>query len=146
MRWVHIPGGPEYRRERGDGLRRVTYVDTDLGVAVIETDGMHLSYRASGTARLVGDLAGRRFAEGLISFPVEATNPGDAVMRAIDESDATLLQVRRVGAERKTRFLYYDDWIDIVATPGVQVTPELLLLAAVTAPWIVSFFLSGGGG
>ena len=41
VRWVHIPGGPEYRRERGHGLRRVTYVDTDLGVAVIETHGMH---------------------------------------------------------------------------------------------------------
>ena len=84
--------------------------------------------------------------KGLISFPVEATNPGDEQRLAIDESDATLLQVRRVGAEKKAASWYYDDWIDIVATPGVQVTPELLLLAAVTAPWIVSFFLSGGGG
>ena len=44
VRSVHTLGGPEHRRGPGDRLRRVAYVDTDSGAAVIETDGRHLSY------------------------------------------------------------------------------------------------------
>jgi hypothetical protein len=148
IREVRVSGGPVYHRRRSGVLLRSKrhFIEADSGIPVLRTLGQHWDRRAFGKIELLTDESQAAVGTQLLRFPVEATKPQNALMRAVDNSDRTILTFRRPVALKQLVKVPEDAGIDIAVSPSVQPTSELLLIAAVASPWIVTFFMSGGGG
>ena len=77
-----------------------------------------------------------------LRFPVRGTHRSNAIMTAVDQAGRQVARYRIADKGALTGW----SAIDITVHPGQQLTDELLLTLALTAPWISSFFASEGGG
>jgi hypothetical protein len=71
-----------------------------------------------------------------LRFPVQGARLGHAVMRAVDESDAEVLWLRKVSQAVT----------EAVVRPDSDLTPEILCLIECAASWLGVYFKSPGGG
>jgi hypothetical protein len=79
-----------------------------------------------------------------LQFPVRGYSQGTAVMSAVDEAGHQVV-VYRLARDRVR--LVRPLQVEIIIRPGRPVTDELLLVLAVSAPWLTSYFqLANGGG
>jgi hypothetical protein len=78
---------------------------------------------------------------------VEATRAENAVMTAVDDLGKTVMRFRRTPALKeslilRTRVVGDEAGIDIVLSPGLKPSSELLLIASVASPWMITYFHS----
>ena len=104
------------------------------GPPILYDGNRHGNRRAGGYV----NFAGPRW----LRFPVRGGHRSNAIMIAVDQAGQ---QVARYRIARKGALSAWRA-IDITVHPGQQLTDELLLTLALTAPWISSFFVSEGGG
>ena len=95
---------------------------------VLYTGGRHIDRRPGGYVQFPG----RRW----LQFPVRATSRSNAIMTAVDQ-----------GGRQVARYMIGDRrMIHITVHPDQRLTDELILLLALTARWVSSYFNSSGGG
>jgi hypothetical protein len=117
-------GGQMLRNDRA----HAQIVDAGTGDPVLRWIGDHSYHQA----RAVVLLPEQRW----VRFPVQGTGRGDAVMRAIDESDTEVLWFRKV--KRAV--------MEAVVRPYCDVTSEILCLTECAASWLDAYFRAEGGG
>jgi hypothetical protein len=108
-----------------------------FGLPVLCSGGQNFDHWAGAYIRLLG---GRWF-----QFPVRGRNRGSAIMTALDRDGnkvALYRMVRTGGGFPAPR------QVEIAVHPDQGITDELLLILAVSAPWLWTYFLrdNGGGG
>jgi hypothetical protein len=100
----------------------------------------HLDHHANGTIELPG--------HGTFGFPVQGTNPFNAVMSAVDESGKSQLHYRigdsKLAVKTWQRNL---DSVEVIIAPECQMRMEsVLLLIAASSSWLRTYFEPTGGG
>jgi hypothetical protein len=106
--------------------RRGSKIDVTVGAGhpILWILGNHKDAMARGMVLLPG--------QRCFVFPVEGTKWRNAVMTAVDESGATALWFRRT--ERRV--------YEIVVSPQVDITTELLCMMELTARWLSTYYES----
>jgi hypothetical protein len=107
------------------------------GQPVLYTSGQHLRRDPGG----VVEFPGQRW----LRFPVRGTRRSNAIMTAVDQAGRQVARYRIAAPHALTKWRA----IEITVHPEQRLTDELILMLALTAPWISSFFRSpteGGGG
>jgi len=125
---LNVSTGQVLRAGPGGAVFDVT---SGIGEPILWMHGRH-TYRDAAGIML---LPRQRY----LTFPVTGTRPGNAVMTAVNESGATELWFRKIGLLES----------EAVASPGVDLTTEVLCIIELTAPWLWSYFkpeLGEGGG
>jgi hypothetical protein len=128
-----FPAAGDPERSGKDSHARVL-VD-QFGLPVLCSGGQNFDHRAGAYIRLPG---GRWF-----QFPVRGPNRGNATMTALDQNGnkvALYRMVRTGGGSTATR------QVEVAVHPDQGITDELLLVLAVSAPWLWTYFLRDGGG
>jgi hypothetical protein len=124
-------GDPEGSRK--DSRTRV--LADPHGLPVLCSGGQNFDHRPGAYIRLPG---GRWF-----QFPVRGRNRGSAIMTALDQDGnkvALYRMVRAGGGSPAPR------QVEIAVHPDQGITDELLLILAVSAPWLWTYFLRDSGG
>jgi hypothetical protein len=130
---AEIVGHPEGQklthavRARADRLREL--VD-ETGTRVLYTDGEHYYHRAEGCLTFPD----RRRLE----FPVWGRRKADAIMTAVDQDGNKIAQYRAPSRRRPT--------VEITVHPDWALTDELVLVIAISAPWLHLYLKNPGGG
>jgi hypothetical protein len=107
---------------------------------------MGVGAKAKATVRLLGEPGSTEVSPHIWRFPVEATKPENAIMTAVDDLGNAMMRFRRAPPLRQGIFgnrVGYSG-TQIVLSPGVEVRPELFLIAAVTSPFLIKYFPTGG--
>ena len=131
-------GFPAAGAPGGSGKGWGTRVLADpAGLPVLCSGGQNFNYKAGAYIRLP---AGRWF-----QFPVRGPNLGSAVMTALDQDGNKVALYRMIRADGGLPAL---PQVEIAVHPDQGITDELLLILAVSAPWLWTYFRqdSGGGG
>jgi hypothetical protein len=141
------PGSPAHLRpalgkepQSGDGvpyLPRVRVLVDQYGNPILSTGGRNFDRSAGAYIRLPG---GR-----WLSFPVCGGSRRGAIMTAVDQAGRKVAVYRMV---RGARGLPLPLQVEIIIHPGQVITDEVLLILAVSAPWLRSYFErpnEGGG-
>jgi hypothetical protein len=157
-REVHVTDGPVYRaaKTRWGWLSyefhawysRRLFVDADSGEPAIKVVGFHFKRSADGTVQVLSQADAIDVGPRIWRFPVQATNDENAVMTAVDDLGNTVMRFRRTPALKDwvvhpRRAVGSDAGIDIVLSPGLQPSPELLLIASVASHWMITYFNTG---
>lgn len=106
----------------------------ETGTPVLYISGRNHSYTA--WARIT--FADQRW----LQFPVRGVGRGNAIMTAVDHAGNKIARYRVTGSLKAST-------VEIVVHPGLQLTDELVLALAISAPWLSSYFKpqnQGGGG
>ena len=106
-----------------------------FGLPVLCSGGQNCDHSAGAYIRLPG---GRWF-----QFPVRGRNRGSAIMTALDQDGNKVALYRMVRAGGGFPAL---PQVEIAVHPGQRITDELLLILAVSAPWLWTYFLANSGG
>jgi hypothetical protein len=109
-------------------------VDATTNLPVLHMTGRHFSLQC-GTRVVLSD-------GSAISLPVRGNRPGNAVMAAIDERGAVLIQYRLL---RPKSFRPYQN-VEVVVSPEARSVPGIELLVAVTAHCLLTYPAPTGGG
>jgi hypothetical protein len=102
-------------------------VDAATGRPILQAVGDHISRQAK---RVV-----LRSQQRWFRFPVEGSRLRNGVMTAVDESDTEVLWFRKTG-QRAT---------EVVVSPQCELTPEILCVIGLAAPWLGVYFAGQGG-
>jgi DivIVA domain-containing protein len=143
------PRQPVYLRrydgyERANGERRAVpmpggarLLADESRQPVLLTAGAHIDRTAGAYMMLPG---GR-----WLRFPVRATNPGNAIMTAVDQA-GNMVARYRVNRGKRLRPAAWQ--VDITVHPREQLGEELILVLTVSADWLRAFFKASrdGGG
>ena len=115
-------------------------VDVTAGRPAFMIEGTHLDHEANGTIELP--------VYGSFGFPVQGTNPFNAVMSAVDESGKSQLHYRIGDPGLAVRTWQRNlDSVEAVISPQCQMRMEsLLLLIAASTSWLRTYFEPRGGG
>jgi hypothetical protein len=76
--------------------------------------------------------------ERWLRFPVRGTGPGNAIMTAVDEAGNRAVRYRAPGKPK--------DGVEITVHPDRELTDELVVAIAISAPWLRGQFNTPGGG
>jgi DivIVA domain-containing protein len=114
-----------------DPLRKQLLDET--GIPILYTAGTHIDRSAGGFIKFPG--------QRWLRFPVRGTSRADAIMTAIDQAGNKVARYRLAPYETGLRKA-----TEITVHPGQQLTDELALAITASAPWLRSYFMSGGGG
>jgi hypothetical protein len=153
VREVRITDGPVYRsKSRWGWLSDRTlvspdrfFLDANSGQPAIKVVSFHVDRKARGTVHVLSQAGAIDVGPHIWRFPVEATNAENAVMTAVDDLGKKMMRFRRTPALKDSSTWYArvvgdDAGIDIVLSPGLKPNPELLLIASVASPWIITYF------
>jgi len=121
---MEAAGHKDPAARKPSGLMSLT---DQTGPPVLYKGGTHFGHVAGGYI----EFPGRRW----LRFPVRATSRSNAIMTAVNQAGQQVARYRI--ADRRT--------IEITVHPDQQLTDELILTLALTAPWASEFFRSGGG-
>lgn len=139
---VHLRRSDGYQRadpeRQAAGMPRGARLLADeAGQPVLLTAGAHIDRTAGACVMLPG---GR-----WLRFPVRATNPGNAIMTAVDQAGN---MVARYRVDRGKRWRPAAWHVDITIHPREQLGEELTLVLTVSADWLRAFFKASrdGGG
>lgn len=99
--------------------------------------GQPVLYTSGGCVQFPG----RRW----LRFPVRGTDRSNAIMTAVDQAGRKVARYR-IASRRGSKNSKKWREIEITVHPDQQLTDELVLTLALTAPWISEFFESSGGG
>jgi hypothetical protein len=129
-----FPAAGDSRGEKGWGTRVLA---DPSGLPVLCSGGQNFDHRAGAYIRLPG---GRWF-----QFPVRGRDRESAIMTALDQDGNKVTLYRMVRADGGLPAV---PQVEIVVHPDQGITEELLLILAVSAPWLWTYFRqdSGGGG
>ena len=108
----------------------------ETGIPILYTGGLHIDRGAGGYIKF----AGQRW----LRFPVwgeRRIRRASAIMTAVDQAGNKVARYRL--APNKTGFR---ERVEITVHPDQQLTDELALAIALSAPWLRSYFGSSGGG
>jgi hypothetical protein len=153
LRYVHevrVTDGPIYRsKSRWWWLSNRFFVDADSGEPAIKEISWLHNHKAEGTVQVLSQPTATEVRPQIWQFPVEQTEPENAVITAVDDAGKTRMRFRRTPALkqgiRHARVVGDDAGIDIVLSPGLKPSPELLLIAGVAAQWMITYFISISG-
>ena len=84
-----------------------------------------------------------------LRFPVRGTRQANAIMTAVDQAGNKVARYRIIGMLKGTSTPQFPGlWkaIEITVHPGQQLTGELAIAIAISAPWLSSYFTVPGGG
>ena len=84
-----------------------------------------------------------------LRFPVRGTRQANAIMTAVNQAGNKVARYRVIGMIPGPSAPHFSGlWkaIEITAHPGQQLTDELALTLAISAPWLCSYFDEPGGG
>jgi hypothetical protein len=118
----------------GKDPRAMVLVDPH-GLPVLCSGGQNFDHRAGTYIRLAG---GRWF-----QFPVRGRNCRTAIMTALDQDGNKAALYRMVRADGK---FPAPRQAEITVHPDQGITDELLLVLAVSAPWLWTYLLRDSGG
>lgn len=121
---LYFNGGPVRIRELAD----------DAGLPVLYTSGENFRYRA--WARIT--FPDRRW----LKFLVRGTEPDNAIMTAVDQDGTKVARYRAPGKDPE----HPRDEVEITVHPDLELTDELVLAVAVSAPWLRTYFYKPTGG
>jgi hypothetical protein len=130
------PGAPAHMLKGRTDIK-----DTDLrmlidqhGIPVLYKGGRHLTYHAGAYIKFPG--------HRWLRFPVRGTGISDAIMTAVDQAGNKVARYRVAPDDSSV-------WtVEISVHPAQQLTDELTLAIAVSAPFLHSYFrapVDGGG-
>jgi hypothetical protein len=113
--------------------RTVREFTDEMGTPMMYSHGSNFSRRACACITFPD--------QRWLRFLVRGTSRKNAVMTAVDQAGS------KVARYRDTRLLPTGT-VEIIVHPSQQLTDELVLAVAISAPWVVSYFAypSGGGG
>jgi DivIVA domain-containing protein len=112
----------------------VTELVDDAGAAVLYTSGRHFNRKAAASI----SFPDRRW----LRFPVRGTGGANAIMTAVDEAGNSVARYRLIGPG----FIPNLRNVEISVHPGWELTDELVLAIAISAPWLGLHFAAEGGG
>jgi hypothetical protein len=120
--------------EPGPGTRarlQVREVLDETGIPILYSSGRHFGF---------GDGACVTFPDGRwIRFPVRGTKRANAIMTAVDQAGDEVARYRIIGSKLGRTILW--NAIEITVSPGQELTDELVLANAISAPWLSSYFV-----
>jgi hypothetical protein len=107
----------------------------EAGTPILYTSGTHVYEQAQACVTFDE--------QRWLRFPVRGTERANAIMTAVDQAGQKIARYRLLGGQRR--------WnrAEITIHPVQQLTDELVLAIAISAPWLSSCFSSpapGGGG
>ena len=114
------------------------------GTPILYTSGRHLANQAGAWITFPD--------QRWLRFPVRGTGLGSegrktAIMTAVDQAGNKIARYRIIG---KVKTIVpepiWQPTVEITVHPGLPLIDELVLVIAVSAPWLVSYFQSEGGG
>lgn len=105
------------------------------GLPALYISGQNFNHRAGAHTWLPD---GRWF-----QFPVRGQTRGSGIMTALDQDSGKVALYRMVPAGGR---LPAPRHVEIAVHPDQQITDELLLVLAVSAPWLWTYFLHDSGG
>jgi DivIVA domain-containing protein len=114
------------------GLREL--VD-ETSIPVLYTGGWNFDHRA--LARIL--FPDQRW----LRFPVRGTRRSDAIMTAVDEAGNSVVRYRIISSPSWPLKRHI---VEITVHPGWELTEELVLAIAISAPWLSLYFSEPGGG
>jgi hypothetical protein len=128
------------RRQAGEREAWLRQLLDETGTPVLYTGGHHAGLEIGGQHT-------DRYACGYIKFPghrwlrfpVRGTRRANAVMTAVDQSGNKVARYRLARKETGLRRR-----VEITVHPGQQLTDELALALALSAPWLSSYFHTNG--
>lgn len=107
------------------------YAD-EARIPVLYVVGKHYNYDPGGSIRFPD--------QGQLQFPVQATEPGNAVMTAVDQAGNRVARFRSAGQS------LLRDLVEITVHPDWELTDQRALAIAISARWLGSYFSAPGGG
>jgi DivIVA domain-containing protein len=119
--------------QNGRALNVTELVD-DTGAAVLYTSGQHFNCKARASI----SFPDRRW----LRFPIRGTRQASAIMTAVDEAGNSVARYRLNGPGFMPRL----GNVEISVHPGWELTDELVLAIALSAPWLPGYFTTPGGG
>jgi len=122
---------PAYFAPRGP---RLTELADEAGMPILYTSGRHFGFSADAFITFPD--------QRCLRFPVRGTDRPTAIMTAVDQAGNKVARYRTIG---KLTTIWWTT-IGISVHPGQQLTDELALALAISAPWLRSYFLTQGGG
>jgi DivIVA domain-containing protein len=112
-------------------LRLRELVD-ETGIPILYTSGRNYDHRARASI-LFPD-------QRWLRFWIRGTGRADAIMTAVDEAGNSVVRYRIIYSSSR-------NIVEIIVHPGWELTEELVLAIAISAPWLSPYFsVSGGGG
>ena len=129
-----LPGAQTHMLNRQadnrDSLRQLL---DETGAPVLYTGGVHIDRGAGGYIKFPG--------QRWLRFPVRGTKRANAIMTAVDQEGNKVARYRLARNRTGSR-----ETAEIAVHPDQQITNELALAIALSAPWLRSYFRSSGGG
>lgn len=113
-------------------LKRQTGKKDPLLRQLLDETGTPILYTAAGSIKFPG--------HRWLRFPLRGTTQANAIMTAVDQAGNKVARYRLVRNKNSWRR------VEIIVHPGQQLTDELALALALSAPLLRSHFHSGGGG
>jgi hypothetical protein len=132
-----IVGQPEGSQEPDRAVRArvksLRELVDETGTPVLYTTGMqHFDHRAKADVRFPD--------QRCLQFPVWGAFKAHAIMTAVDQDGNKLAQYRVPSLHP------FRQKVEITVHPDWKLTDELVLVIAISAPWLHSYFLIEGGG
>jgi DivIVA domain-containing protein len=105
----------------------------EAGIPVLYTSGNHWNRSAHASISFPG--------QRWLRFPVRGIRRLEAIMTAVDEAGNSVVRYRIIPQSSLRRGI-----VEITVHPGWELTDELVLAIAISAPWLNSYFLEPSGG
>jgi DivIVA domain-containing protein len=109
----------------------------ETGIAVLYQGGWHIGRCDGGYIKFPG--------QRWLRFPVRGTSRGNAIMTAVDQAGNKVARYR-FAPHRHQWWTDVTNTVEIIVHPSRRLTEELSLVLALSAPWLISYFASQGGG
>jgi len=145
---------PQEEAVRKDGLAARTVLQLrqlldETGTPILYTSGQHLSQSAATCITFPG--------QRWLRFPVRSADFGsrgwkNGIMTAVDQDGNKVARYRIPRTGYAARYLITSTisgapgQVEITVHPDQKLTDELVLVIAVSAPWVGQYFNPGGGG
>jgi len=106
----------------------------EAGIPILYTSGVNYGHRACACISFPG--------QRWLRFFVRGTGRTNAIMTAVDEAGNRAVRYRIVGAG----YMLGREKVEITVHPDRDLTDELVLAIAISAPWLSPYFDQPGGG
>jgi DivIVA domain-containing protein len=129
------PGAPAHMMRRPtDTLRpSLRQILDEAGQPVLFSGGLHID-RTAGAYIMFPS-------QRWLRFPVRGGRRANAIMTAVDQDRNKIARYRLARDDASSR-----NCIQLIVHPRQQLTDELAIALALSAPWLSSYFRSSGGG
>ncbi len=106
----------------------------EAGIPILYTSGINYSYRACACISFPD--------QRWLRFFVRGTGRTNAIMTAVDQAGNRVVRYRNIGAG----YMLGREKIEITVHPDRDLTDELMLAITISAPWLIPYFDTPGGG